>query len=215
MSKFLIDPATSKVRGTFSPPLEFSIFNRYVIDSPDSLGVRAVTDSVADLVNAKVEAFQRTAGMTGFLNDEMLSSLGVDSSQSARFGTGVNKRTHLLATGGQIVTNPLFIAPAMTQVYAHWYGFILSLLPDTSIPTPVPNKLRYNWDPNASAFTEFDPSNFTVEIRDVGNTVTLLTLTSDVETAFVAGPALNFRLRFTNNDPNHVWHLSDWILLYS
>ncbi len=213
MSKVLVDTQTNKIRGTYAPPLNFSVSGRYVIDVPDFLNVEPTTDVVSDLVTAKANAFLSSQGMVGSLSDELLGSPNVDSAQSSRFGVGPNKRTFLLG-GGQIVTNVLTIGPAITQLYSHWYSFLLSLAPSISIATPPPPQLLYNWDLNTGKFVEFDPTIFTVEVRDTTNTVTLATLSPDAKTLFAAGPGLNFRLRFTNNDLNHIRYLSDWVILY-
>jgi len=214
MTKILVDSQTNKIRGTYLAPLNFSISGRYVIDVPDSVGVQASTDSVSDLISAKTTAFIQSQGMVDGLNDELLTTPNIDSTKSYRYGVGPNKRS-LILQQGWITTNILTITPAFTQIFAHWYAFLFfpSTEPTNAPSTPAPPAL-YNWDTVTSMFTDFDPNIFLAEVRDTTDTSTLFTLSPDVKVPFAGGPNFNFRLRFTNNDPNHIWYLSDWTFLY-
>lgn len=213
MSKFLVGTQDGKVRGTHEAPLNFSISGRYVIDVPPGLAVKAQTDSVADLVTAKLDAIRAEhPSFSGTVFDELLATPNVDPAQSTRYAVGPNKRTKILP-GGSIVTNPIPFAAPITRVYIAWYGFLLHSDPGPSSATPGPPRLLYNYNPLLPAFEDFDPSVFGVAIRDSTNTSTLLSAVSGAEQNFVFGPG-SVRLRFTNLSPDLTYHLSDWVLLY-
>lgn len=214
MPKFLVGSLDGKVRSTHEAPLNFSISGKFVVDSPPGLPVRADTDSLTDLVNAKVAAFKAAhPSLQNAHYDELLAVPNVDAAASSRFGTGPDKRTVILP-GGSVVTNPLAIAAPTTSVFVHWYGFTLYSEPGALSAQPPPSRLLYNFNPVLSDFEEFSPSTFTVAIRDSANTTTLLTPVPDAEQAFAFGPG-SIRLRFTNSSADRIFHLSDWILLYN
>jgi hypothetical protein len=177
------------------------------------LGVIAKTSVVADLVNAKIVAYKTQQGMSNYFNDEFLATPNVDPTNSTRYAVGPNKRTKILP-GGMIVTNVMVSGPAAGFLYAHWYGFLLFSQPGSLNVAPPPSDLLYNYDPTIPGFTEFDPTIFTVEVRDSSNSTTLLTLTPDMKTSFALGAGTSFRLRFTNTDVSRIFYLSDWIFLY-
>jgi hypothetical protein len=214
VSKTLVDTRTNLIRGTYvESPLNFSIAGRYVIDVPDALGIKPITNSVTDLVNAKIAAFLAAQGMVGSFNDEFLASPNVDATKSSRFGIGPNKRTVILG-GGWITTNIITIPASFTQIFAHWNAYLYTSVPSGSLTQPPPPQILYNWDFNSGEFIDFDPNNFIVEMRDTADSVTLATLSPDVKTPMAGGPGFQFRLRITNNDFNHIWTTSDWVLLY-
>lgn len=216
MSKFLVDRADGVVKGTYQFPMDFSVAGHYVIDAPTSLQVRALTNSLPDLLTAKVDAFKALhPSLPSYYSDEFLAIPNVDASQSSRYTIGPDKRTILFPNGGQIVTTQLSIGAAITTVFPHWHAFTLytePAVPPASGP-PAPDRLLYNYNPNISDFEDFIPATFTVEIRDFTNSVTLLTLIPDQEQSFIFGPG-NVRIRITNNDPDRHFHMSDWLLLY-
>ncbi len=210
--KYLVDTTTGLIRGSYRPPLNFSVSSRYVMDVPDSLGVQAQTSSVADLITAKLNGFQVAhPTLVGNVFDELLATPAVDIAQSSRILTGPNKRTAILP-GGVLVTTVQTIAPSFTMVFGHWNLFTLFSDPGPVTATPAPPRLLYNF--SAGVFAEIPPSIMTVEIRNSINTSTLATLAPDTAVNFAGGPAFSFRLRFTNNDALKTYHLSDWVLLY-
>lgn len=216
MSKFLVSLSDDRIKSTHDFPMDFSIAGHYVMDIPTSLQVKAQTDVVADLEAAKIAAFKgQHPALQNSLNDEVLAVPNVDAAESSRFTLGPHKRTIMFPAGGQIVTGVMAIGIATTTVFAHWHGFTLYVEPADYPPSgaPPPDRLLYNYNPVAVAFQEFSASTFTVEVRDSTNTATLATLTPDTEQSFAFGPG-NIRLRFTNNDLDRPYHLSDWILLF-
>lgn len=215
MSKFLV-ARDGGVESEHDFPLNFSVAGHYVVDVPTALQVQAATNSVADLVAAKLTAFKGLhTSLPYSLSDELITSPNVDPVESSRYTLGPEKRTILFPAGGQIVTAPMAVGVAITTIFAHWYGFTLYVEPAAypSSGAPPPDRILYNYNPVAVAFQEFDPTTFTVEVRDSTNTSTLATLTPDVEQAFSFGPG-NIRLRFTNNVLDRHYHLSDWVLLF-
>lgn len=214
MSKFLVGTQDGKIRGTHEAPMDFSISGRYVINVPPGLAVKAQTDLVSDLVNAKLDAIRAEhPTFTGTVYDELLAVPNVDPAQSTLYAVGPNKRTKILP-GGSVVTNPIPFAAPISRVYSAWYGFILYSDPGPSSSSPVPPRLLYNYNPAVSGFEEFDPTVFSVAVRDSTNTSTLLSLASNSEQNFAFGPG-SIRLRFTNSSPDIAFHLSDWVLLYA
>lgn len=214
MSKFLVGTQDGKIRGTHEAPLDFSISGRYVINVPPGLAVRAQTDVVTDLVNAKLDAIRAEhPTFTGTVYDELLGTPNVDPAQSTLYAVGPNKRTKIFP-GGSVVTNQIPFAGPIARVYVNWYGFILYSDPGPSSPTPEPPRLLYNYNPLTSSFEEFDPTVFSVTIRDSTNSSTLLSVAANSEQNFSFGPG-SIRLRFTNSSPDTTFHLSDWVLLYA
>jgi hypothetical protein len=209
--KFLIDSASDLVHGTYPHPLDFSVSGRYIIDVP-SEAVSASTQSVSDLTDAKVNSIKAAhPALPNHFNDELLAVPNVDQAQSTRFSVGPNKRTTILP-GGRITTNVLIIPSPFTKVFAHFYGFLLSSVPGPVTATPAPPRLLYNH--TGLAFVEFDPTLFTVELRDSTNAFTWTALPQDTEVVFSQATPFNFRLRFTNVSPDTTYHLSDWVLLW-
>jgi len=215
MSKFLVDRDSGAVKGTYQFPLDFSVAGHYVVDSPTALQVRALSGSVPDLLTAKVAAFKSLhPSLPNHHSDEFIASPNVDAAESSRYTTGPDRRTILFPGGGEIVTNPLAVG-ALTTVFGHWHAFPLPTEP--AVPpasgAPDPDRLLYNYNPGISAFEDFIPSTFTVQVRDSTNTSTLLTLLPDQEQSLAFGPG-SFRIRIINNDPSRHFHMSDWLLLY-
>jgi hypothetical protein len=208
MTKYLIDIQDGKVKSGHDHPLDFSIAGKFVIDVPSLISddVSLSTDSATDLENAKVSAYQNKMSLANEDHDELVSSPKVDNANSTLFGVGPDKRTFMMPNG-QIVTPTIAIGSAITQIFAHWYGFLLHTDPQIDHPSP----LLYNYD--SSSFQEFIPSTFTVEIRDSTNTSTLLVLSPDQTQTFSFGPG-NIRLRFTNTSSTKIYYLSDWILMW-
>lgn len=216
MSKFLVDAFTGKVKGTYQFPMDFSVSGHYVIDVPTSLDVRAQSDSAVVLETAKLDAFKALhPSLVAHFNDEFIASPNVDVTESVRYVLGADKRTILFPNGGEIVTGLLAVGTPITTVFPHWHAFTLTPDP-AAYPAsgpPPPDRLLYNFNPTISAFEEFVPTTFTVEIRDSTNTSTLLTLLPDQEQAFAFAPG-SFRIRITNNDPSRLYYMSDWLLLH-
>lgn len=212
--KFLVDSATNLVRGTYEAPLNFSISGKYIIDVPDSIQVVASTTSSSDLITAKLNKLGVLSGIpsNNQIFDEFLDTSKIDTAPpgtaSTRFLVGPGKRTAIFP-GGNLVTPSFSLTSGSAKVYFHYYAFLLSHGSQTG---SEPGKMLYNYvDP--SGFTDFVPSNFLVEIRNSGNTATLLTVTPDVTVPQVFAPGTNVRFRFTNLDTK-TWHMSDWCFIY-
>lgn len=216
MSKHLIDSFTDEVKGTYQFPLDFSTSGHYVVDVSSSLNIRAQTDSLSELITAKVNAYKALhPTLPGELSDEFITVANIDAAESARLTIGPNKRTCLFPNGGEMVTNPFVLGSAITNVFAHWHGFTLNSEP-AAYPTsgaPEPDRLLYNFNTGIATFEEFIPATFTVQVRDSANTTTLLTLAPDQEQAFVFGPG-SIRIRIINNDSSRAFYVSDWLLLH-
>lgn len=215
MSKFLVDLFDGNIKSNHDFPLNFSISGHYVFDVPDSLKISANTDSVIDLEAAKIAAFKALhSSLPNSVNDELITSPNVDSSNSTRFTLGINKRTKLFQSGGEVTTSAIIISSAITTVFIHYYGFTTYVEPAIYPVSgaPPPDRLLYNYD-TVTSFQEFNPSTFTVEIIDAVTLAVLATLTADKEQPFVFAPG-SIRLRFKNNDTSKQYHLSDWILLF-
>lgn len=216
MTKFLVDDMTHKIRGAYDEPLNFSVAGRYVIDIPAGTMVRADTDSVTDLLALKINALKAShPDLPDVINDELLATSLVETSPpgdgASLFTTGPYKRTSI-APGGTIVTRQLTLANSCSQIFVHVCGFMLSSYPGQPSSTPEPSRLLYNYDVSTEAHVDFEPSFLLTEVRDSGNTSTVLTVTPDTEMDFVQLGGYSFRLRFTNQD-TRTWYLSDWLIL--
>lgn len=216
MTKYLVDDTTHKIRGAYDEPMGFSVAGRYVIDMPSGILVRADTDVVSDLLTLKLNAMKAVhPALPDALSDELLTTTLIESSPpgagARSFTMGPYKRTSI-APGGALVTRALTLANSCTQIAVHWYGFMLSPHPGPSTATPGPSRLLYNYDPDLDAHVDFEPSFFLTEIRNSGNTATVLAVTEDTEMSFVQASGFEFRLRFTNQD-TRTWYLSDWLIL--
>jgi hypothetical protein len=222
MSKFLVERSSGKIRSTHEHPLEFSVSGKYVIDVPTELQVRVDTDVVADLVNEKIERFQAlNPGLPNYLYDELLTTPNTDTSisLSGRSFYGKDKRT-AMPPNAFVWTNATAVSGIMTQVFPHWYGFSLFSDPDVMGPDgPRPSPLLYNYNPVSSQFEEFLPAKFKVDLYEdlsggAGPLVLKATLDPDTVQAVAAMTGTTIRLRFENLDPDRIWYLSDWLLLY-
>ena len=216
MSKFLVDRVDGKIRSTHEHPLEFSMSGKYVIDVPTALQVRVDTDVVTDLVTEKIDRYKaQNPTLVNHLNDELLAVPNVDVSpgMSTRMFAGPDKRTGILP-GGVIWTNPMVVAGVFIQVFSHWYGFSLYSDPDVAGPDgPRPNPLLHNFNPVSAQFEEFLPGKLKVDLYEDPGPIFKATLTPDT-VQVVAGSGANVRLRIENLDPDRIWYLSDWLLLY-
>lgn len=215
-SKALVDTAVGLIRGTYVEPLLFSISGRFVIDIPSQIGIIPGDNVVADLIAAKVAAFQGVSGLSNNVYDELLTSPNVDSANSNGVIIGPNKQTVILP-GGMLLTNPIAAVPSTYTIYLHYYGFILyRAAVDPSDPTsatPGPSKMLYNYDPIVPGFAPFQNSTFTVSIAQAAFPFTDINIpTPDTRVPSVAIPA-SFRMKFINTS-SEAFHLSDWILLY-
>lgn len=216
MSKFLIDQSNDEVRSEHQFPMDFSVSGHYVVDVPNFLQVKAQTTSVTDLIAAKITAFKAAhPTLPNDIGDEFIASPNVDQASSAFFTEGPGKRTILFPGAGFIYTDPIAIAGTITTVFPHWHGFRLFSEPATAPASgaPPPDRLLYNFDEGTSAFEDFIPSTFAVEIVDAGSLATLLALSPDVEQAFAFGPG-SVRILIANLDPDNAWYLSDWLILH-
>ena len=218
MSKFLVDRTDGKIRSTHEHPLEFSVSGRYVIDVPTSLQVRTDTDVVADLVTEKINGYKALhPALPNHINDELLTTPSVDTGVgvSVRYLTGPDKRTAILP-GGHVWTNATTVAGVMGNVFPHWYGF--TLFSDSGVvgpDGPRPSPLLHNFNPVSAQFEEFLPAKFKVDLyEDVGPFLFKATLSPDVSQVVGGMTGATVRLRFENLDPDRIWYLSDWLLLY-
>lgn len=206
--KFLVEEATGRLKGSFEPPLSFSVSGHYVVDVPTFLGVVPPSDSSADLVEAKVSAFKSVyPSLRLSENSEFLSASDVDESLSSGFSVGPNKRTYL-EPGGSIQTPQIVVqgdSPA-GQLFFHFSVFTLALDPGSS-----PARLMYNWSP--SGFFDPDVSDVAVSLMDSDGGSEIQPLTPGAVNPFSYDPGFTFRLMFANVGTSRLW-LSDWIVLY-
>lgn len=205
------------LQGYRQHPLDFSVSGQYIIDVDNSLPVIPSDDptlSSSDLITLKTQAYQRKYPQFGNIENDEFLDLGssVDQTESDLFAFGTLKKTRMFP-GGSIVTDPIVIGSVITEVFTHWYGFLLHQDTGSVAPNPEPNRVLYNYNSILSDFEEFDPSTFTAEIRNSTNTATLLTLTSDTIQPLVFGPG-SIRLRFTNTHPTLTYGISDWVLMF-
>lgn len=211
MTKFVVDATANEVRGSFQPPLNFSVVGKFVIDVPTSLGVEANSESVSALIAAKVAAFQALhPDLTESEYDEALTTSAYDPSISDGVIYGDNKRICLLP-GGHVFTNA-FTGMNATKVFIHYYGFVLELKFDTSSPSPPPPSLFYNYSTDDGGFVDFSISDLLVQIYDSTGTSLLHDPTPDVEND--VSSITSCRLRFENTSSHRIY-LSDWIFLYN
>lgn len=219
MTKFVVDATANEIRGSFDPPLNFSVAGKYVIDVPDSLGVETSSTSVSELINAKVAAFEALHPDLDYSTeyDEVLSAAAYDPALSDGVMYGDFKRVCLLP-GGYVFTTA-FSNPVATKVFLHYYGFVLELKFDTTSVSPPPPRLLYNYesppvglDGGGSGFLEFENSDLLVQVYDSTGTSLVFTPTPDAETDVPSPPLTSYRLRFENTSSHRVF-LSDWIFL--
>jgi hypothetical protein len=214
--KALVDSAAGLIRGTYTEPLQFSISGHYIIDIPAATTVLPPDNVVADLIAAKIAAFEGISGLATNVSDELLATPNVDSVNSTGVIVGPNKHTVILP-GGTLLTNPIAAIPGTYTVYLHYYGFILyraAVDPSSpASPTPGPSKMLYNYDPLVPGFVPFQTSTFTVSIAQTLTPFTnISTPLPDTRVPTIAIPA-SFRMKFVNTS-TEAFHLSDWILLY-
>lgn len=211
MSEFLVDRITNEVRSTHTFPLKFSISGKFIVNCPNELLVEAKTNLLSELLTKKIDGFKKLhPDLVNTINDEFITSPNVDQAQSSKISIGIGKRTSIFPTGS-LVTNTFVVAITATKVFSHWHSFLLASNPSLS-SLPGPDDLLYGYNIVTQAFEEFEPSAFTVEIRNSTNTATIATLISDTEQSIALTPG-NYRLRFINNDLSKVYFLSDWVLL--
>ena len=219
MTKILVDKQTDVIRGRYEEPLDFSISGRYVIDLPEGFGINPQTDSVATLLQEKINTFIRLhPALPNFFYDELLAAPppNIDPALVAhtqRYMVGPNKRTAILP-GGSVTTNIITTIAGFSTVFLHLHGFILHSEPGSSLAThPEPSRLLYNH--TGSGFITFDYNDFLIEYWDAAMGGVLFTPTPEAEETWVQGAPLNFRIKFTNIHASRVYYLSDWIFLYS
>lgn len=207
--KVLVDTATSKIRGTYEEPLEFSISGHYVIDIPSSIEVKTKTDVVSDLVTAKNSAFISSHPLCqNIFNDEYITTSLIDTTLSSRVFIGINKRTVILP-GGVLFTTSLTPLVSVSRVFLHYSGF--SIYRDAGIaPTPSVARMLYNFDPLILDFNPIVSGDITASVTNSAG-VFSYTPTPDIE--YVSAAPSPFRLSFTNNSTRPI-HMSDWVFLY-
>ena len=206
--KVLVDSSAGTIRGTFSEPLNFSISGHYIVDVPAAVNVEASSQSVSDLVSAKLGAFRTLHPLlVNSFSDEFLDAAKVDSSMSTRIVTGINKRTAILP-GGVLFTIPMTPIVGVTKVFLHYAGF--SVYRDVGVPpSPPASKVLYNYDSAVGGFVD-STSSIIASITDGAGT---LSSTPPPDTEYAVGAPSPFRLSFTNTT-SKVMHMSDWVLLY-
>lgn len=212
MAEVLVDKATSLIKSIHQFPLNFSISGKYVINIPQEFEVSVANSNITDLITAKIKGFKSLhPTLSVSLNDELITSPNVDLTQSTKITFGDSKRTSIFP-GGSLVTNLFTIPTSTTKVCAYWNGYSLfSRSPVTS--NPGPNELLHSFDPTTGLFIPFDPTLFTVSVRNNTNTVTIANLPFEAEQSLVLTPG-SYRLRFTNTSPSTTYILSSWIVLH-
>lgn len=212
--KYLIDKTTNEVRGRYQPPLDFSISGKYIIDISNDLAVEIPTNLVTDLINSKIASYlSNHPSLPYYFNDELIVVPNIDPLYSVGYLVGPSKRTAILP-GGHVSTNIITFINPVSDIFLHYYGFVIHSHPGPITTTPEPNRLLYNYDSILSNFIEFDPSWLTVEIIDTLDTMVYMTPTPDMEVNFIPMfPPFNFRLKFTNVDTKIIY-LSDWMLMF-
>lgn len=213
-AKFTAD-RDGRILGFHDGIISSSVAGLIVVDGGDLL-VNGKHPDIAAVMLAKAAALRQRSGLNQIQADDMMGPLHVDISQSTKIFFGPKRRT-AMQPGGRIVTLPIFLAPLGPSGFrfvANWTGFFLYMSTADEGGGIAPNQLLYNFDTVSNQFLEFDPSTFTVEVRDSLNTITLVTLSFNTSIISPPLPAGNYRFRFTNNHPSRIFNLSDWIIAY-
>jgi len=211
MNSYIVRQLDHKVIGFSSKPLNYSVSGLYIVDIdsaihplPDLTG-----NSVSDLLTAKEDAYKALTGLTSTYLSEEHTSTKVEQSLSSKYISGFPKKTELLGLGS-IVTSSFALGGIATKLYCHWKPATYDIAQGSAFD---PSWTRYNWDAGSSSYINYDPSLFTVELRDLANSVTIFTFTADTLHSGLSVPNASYRLRFTNTAAAR-YTLSDWYLLW-
>lgn len=202
--KVLVDRFTNKITGTYSEPLSFPISGSYVIDLPDSLGIKPENDSVADLLSKKSGAFRRAyPSLDGsrFFNDF-----------AAGFGLAIHGETFIrapqtgvcIAPGGFFITEEISVGGA-NNMFFHFSTFRLGRSSNGNS-----TEVMYNHDQNGV----FSPPNFLdiyCSVTTSLGSVFVESLQNDVVVPSTVPPLFNIRF---DNSGDHPIFISDWTLLF-
>lgn len=215
--KVLVDRQTSLMRAAYEETIKFSTSGLFVVDYPDQPGEDPFVQDLNGLITQKVNNFKEEhPSLSVAVNDEFLTTSGVDTALSSRYRVGANKRT-AIRPGGVLMTQPFAVgAPlaSITKVFFHFSLFTLYLDPGSpSDPAPQPSKLLYNYDPGVPGFVEPVLSDVTCHLMNAAGNTSLATLFYDTEQSFVSALA-SFRIRFTNGSPTKTYYVSDWLALF-
>lgn len=215
--KALINSTSNEVSGSYTEPLNFSISDHYIIDIPDNLNVNLTSKPVANVITAKLNAYQTAhPSFTQAFNDEFLTTTGIDITLSNRVFFGPNKRIAMLPSGGTLMTNSFTITiPVLNKVIAHWDCFLRYRDPGTGTK-PSPGRVLYNYDPSlpVPGFKIFAPSDILVSIYDVTGLIPISgPLGFDTEVTYPSATPLAVRLKFLNTHATRTHYMGDWIFM--
>lgn len=206
--KFLVEEATSLVKGGYEPPLPFSISGHFVVDVDSALQVVPPSNALNDLVSAKVAAYQAVHPLLNLsVYDELLDTSKVEltGTLSTRYLAGDGKRTAMLPNGRVTTTSLTVPGGTFSRYFLHFSLFTISRPSTSSAVRPGPVQVLYN------ANLSPDPSLVRVDLLNTAGTLVQSNLRIDGEDLLsVSG---GFRLQFTNLSSTQTLYLSDWLLL--
>ncbi|HEY8096848.1 MAG TPA: hypothetical protein VIE65_12265 [Methylobacter sp.] len=212
MAKYVVNNNTQTIINGSLDPFTGSVAGRYLIDVPDYLNIKPVTNVPADLYAAKQAAFLiKYPSMRGVVSSEDLSST-LDQSKSNRFIVGPNKGVGFITnpTSSIWMTNTFNVPIFSSQVLVHFNAFYWIRVPNSD---GSPDKILYNWDPVSQTFITYNTTSIIIDVMDSTGTTSLLTVTPDTIMNLTFGSG-NYRLRFTNGVPETGFFFGDYYLLY-